>query len=84
MGGLKEENLTEGYLTEGYLTELADVKLTSGMIEDFKFIKDDILDTNPTVSNGPTKCFCKIVRPNGNTPNNYTGRAPVLHQGYSS
>ena len=46
MGGLKEENLTEGYLTEGYLTELADVKLTSGMIEDFKFIKDDILDKN--------------------------------------
>jgi len=45
-GGLKEEYLTEGYLTEGYLTELADVKLTTGMIEDFKFIQKDILDKN--------------------------------------
>ena len=38
--------LVMGGLREGYLYELADVKLTSGMIEDFKFIKDDILDKN--------------------------------------
>ena len=36
--------LAKGGLKEGYLAERRDVKLTSGMIEDFKFIEKDILD----------------------------------------